>query len=112
MVNVAIVFNPDFASRLQKLAFHTPVWIVETPQNRAAAEEAWMRRQEWPHIAITLFRPEEEWRALLTQIAIEHPVDSVEVISHGLTEDARTALGEAGYQKFDRTAEGFRARKS
>lgn len=111
-MNVAIVFAPDFSARLQNVAFHTPVWLMETPENRAAAEAAWMRQQEWPHIAITLFRPEEEWRALLAQIAIQHHVDSVDVTGTGLTEDARTALREAGFQKFDRTAEGFRARKS
>ncbi|HJQ35607.1 MAG TPA: hypothetical protein VKB93_00575 [Thermoanaerobaculia bacterium] len=111
-MNVAIVFAPDFSERLQRLAFHTPVWLMETPENRAAAEEAWMRAQEWPHIAITLFRPEEEWRALLAQIAIQHAVDSVEVIGTGLVEDARNALREGGFLKFDRTAEGFRARKT
>ena len=111
-MNVAIVFAPDFSARLQKVAFHTPVWLMETPENRAAAEEAWMRAVEWPHIAITLFRPDEEWRTLLAQIALQHPVVSVDVIGTGLTEDARTALRDAGFQKFDRTAEGFRARKS
>ena len=111
-MNVAIVFAPDFSGRLQKLAFHTPVWIVETPENRAAAQEAWMRAVEWPHIAVTLFRSNQELHALLAQIAIEHPVDSIEVIGSGLTEGARAALTDAGFQRMDETAEGFRAKKS
>jgi len=108
-VNVAIVFAPDFSGRLRNLAFHTPVWMVETPENRAAAEDAWRAGVEWPHIAVTLFRPQEEWRALLAQIALEHPLDSVDVIGSALTNPARKALLDAGFDRIDETAEGFRA---
>jgi len=111
-VNVAIIFAPDFSERLHQLAFHTPVWMVETPANRAAAQEAWMRSVEWPHINVTLFRQNEEWRALLAQIAIEYPLDGVDVIGSKLTNAAREALADAGFQRIDETEEGFRARKS
>ena len=109
---VAVVYTPDYSASLQKLAFHTPVWLVETPENRAAAEEAWHAAVEWPHISVTLFRPEEEWRSLLAQIAIERPVDGVEVIGCALTNEARDALAVAGFQRVEETADGFRARKS
>jgi hypothetical protein len=111
-VNVAIVFAPDYSERLQRLAFHTPVWIVETPENRAAAEVAWMRAVEWPHISVTVFRANQTLHTLLAQVGLHHDVDSVDVIGSALTETTRAALAEAGFQRFDETTEGFRARKT
>lgn len=111
-MNVAIVFAPDFSERLPKLAFHTTVWLVETPENRAAAEVEWLRAVEWPHIAVTLFRAEQPFRALLDQVALHHDVDAIEVIGTAPGDEARTALQNAGFQRIDETAEGFRARKS
>jgi hypothetical protein len=110
--NVAIVLEPDYSVRLEKLAFHTPVWIVDTPPNRAAAELAWRKAVEWPHITVTLFRTNEEWKTLLRQIdLIERAVDVVEVIGSELTDEARTALTKLGFEKFDDTSTGFRAAK-
>ncbi len=117
--NVAIVFTPDFSADLQKLAFHTPVWLVDTPANRAAAEEAWHAAIEWPHITVTLFRPpdenatKEDWNTLLEQISFrERTLDTVEVIGAPLTLVARAALAEVGLARFDETATGFRAKRA
>ena len=106
--NVAIVFEPDFSVRLEKLAFHTPVWIVDTPPNRGAAEVAWQTAVEWPHITVTLFRETEEWTALLDQIG---PFDAVDVIGSPLTDLARAALEQRGFERFDETNGGFKARR-
>ena len=115
---VAIVLSPDYAEQLGKLAFHTPVWIVDTPENRAAAEEAWRSAVEWPHITVTLFRPfgeppaRDDWRALVEQILfLEKSVDAIDVIGTPLAPVARTALGELGFERLDETKDGFRARK-
>src|SRR3954447_9313769 len=112
-VNVAIVFAPDFSARLHQLAFHTPVWIMETPANRAAAEEAWLRRQEWPHIDVTLFQYAHDWRSLFAQIVLRHEaVDSLDIIGAPPDDEMRTALAEEGFQRIQETAEGIRARKT
>ena len=117
--HIAIVFAPDFASELQKLAFHTPVWLVDTPANHAAAEEAWHAAIEWPHITVTLFRPPEEhvtkedWSTLLEQIAFrERVLDSIDVIGTPLSLVARAALAEVGLARFEETATGFRAKRA
>lgn len=110
--SVAIVFETDYGDRLEKLAFHTPVWIVDTPANRSGAERAWRTAVEWPHITVTLFRAEDDWRALLRQIdIIERAVDVVDVIGSPLTDEARTALAKHGFEKLDETGAGFRAGK-
>jgi hypothetical protein len=110
--SVAIVFADDFSTQLEKLSFHTPVWLADTPANRTAAEDAWQRAVEWPHITVTLFRPQDDWRALLDQIALrERTVDAIEVIGAGLPDAARSALTDAGFVRFEETASGFRARR-
>ena len=118
MHNVAIVFDPDYSSSLEKLAFHTPVWLIDTPANRAAAEDVWRASVDWPHMTVTLFRPpanhvtKREWSALLAEIAIrERTVEAVDAIGAPLTLMARAALVDAGYARFDETATGFKAKK-
>ena len=116
--SVAVVFDRDYSGALEKLAFTTPVWLVETPENRAAAEAAWHAAVEWPHITVTMFRAPanepslEEWKALVEQISVrEGAVDVVEAIGTPLLETAREVLVDAGFGRFDETATGFRARR-
>jgi len=109
--SVAVVFAQDFSSQLEKLAFHTPVWMVDTPANRAAAEEAWLQAVEWPHISVTLFRP-LEWQPLLDQIAMHHEkFDVIEAIGAALTPHVREVLESAGFVRIVETPAGFRARR-
>ena len=105
------MFAEDFSGPLEKLAFHTPVWMIDTPANRAAAEAAWMQAVEWPHIAVTLFRP-LDWEPLLEQIGMHHErFDVVEAIGTELTEGVRAVLEGAGFVRIVETAGGFRARR-
>ena len=106
-----MVFAEDFSSQLEKLAFHTPVWMVDTRANRAAAEEAWLQAVEWPHISVTLFRP-LDWQPLLEQIAMHHDrFDVVEAIGTPLTPQVREVLETAGFVRIVETPGGFRARR-
>jgi hypothetical protein len=104
------VVDRDFSSAREKLAFHTPVWMVDTPQNRAAAEEAWRTAVEWPHISVTLFA-DYDWPTLLYQIALQERFEALEVLGAELSPDARTALEDAGFVRIDPCPGGFRARK-
>jgi hypothetical protein len=109
--NVAVVLVEDFSDRLEKLAFRTPVWLVDTPPNRASAEEAWRAAVEWPHITVTLFRASDDWPTLLGQIELRDRIDALEVIGASLAPETHTALVDAGFTKFDETADGFRAKR-
>lgn len=116
--NVAIVFSPDYSAQLEKLAFHTPVWLADTAPNHAAAEHAWHSAVEWPHISVTLFRPpiaeplRDDWRNLLAEISIrERNVEGIDVIGTTLTQIARASMVAAGFVRFDETPNGFKARK-
>jgi len=103
---VAIVFDAGFGDRLSGLVMRMPVWIVESAANRPAVSEAWNRATEWPHISVTVFRPPDDLKHLLSQIG--HP-QRVDVIGLPLSDDAREALHAAGFTKISETADGFRA---
>lgn len=117
--SIAVVFEPDYSAQLERLAFHTPVWLIDTPQNRAAAEDVWRKAVEWPHLAVTLFRApaaqptHDDWRRLLAEIAMnERSFEAFESIGIGLTPVAYSSMVEAGFARFDATPTGFRARRS
>ena len=109
--SVAIVFTPDYSASLERVAFHTPVWLIDTPENRGAAESAWLQAVEWPHISVTLFREDHDWPTLLGQIAMHERMDVVEAIGAPLSPAARDTLGAAGFVRIEETATGFRARR-
>ena len=107
-MKIAIVYTPDYSESLHKLAFRTPVWLIDTPANRSAAEAEWHNAIEWPHIAVTLFRAEDDLKTLLEQIELQHRVTGIEVIG---APPQPAVLAGAGFTRVDETADGFRARR-
>jgi hypothetical protein len=103
---VAIVFDREFGDRLLTLVMRTPVWIVESSANRSAVAEAMNRATEWPQISVTVFRPADELKHLLSQLG--HP-QRVDVIGLQLTDDVREAMRVGGFKKVVETSDGFRA---
>jgi len=103
---VAIVFDREFGDRLLTLIMRTPVWIVESSANRTAVAEAMNRATEWPQISVTVFRPTDDLKHLLSQIGHAQRVD---VIGLRLSDEAREAMRGAGFTKVAETADGFRA---
>ena len=113
------MFEPDYSAQLERLAFHTPVWLIDTPENRTAAEDVWRKAVDWPHLVVTLFRAPaaqptgDDWRTLLAEIAMnERSFEALESIGVALTPITYNAMVEAGFARFDETPTGFRARRS
>ena len=104
---VAIVFDREFGDRLGELAMRMPVWIVESDTNRPAVSAAWNRASEWPHISVTVFRPPDDLRLLLSQIGQPQRVD---VIGMHITDEVSEILTEAGFATIVETTDGFRAK--
>lgn len=108
---VTVVFHDDYSEKLEKLAFRAPVWIVDTPANRQAAEGAWHAATEWPHISVTLFRF-DDWPTLVNQLGLQvRTLNGLDVIGAPLSDAAREALHGAGFGRLDEQADGFRARR-
>jgi len=101
---VAIVFDREFGDRLLTLAMRTPVWIVESAANRTAVAEAMNRATEWPHISVTVFRPTDDLKHLLSQIG---HLQRVDVIGLRLDDDLREVMRGAGFTKVVETNDGF-----
>ncbi len=116
---VALVLHPDYRDRLRDLAFRLPVWIVDTPENRAAVEALTPFTHEWPQVSMTLVRAStdpaaEEWSTLISQIVLHQgrTLDSIEVIGTVFSGVAGAAFSTAGFREIAETAEGFRAKRT
>ena len=111
MARVAIVFDRDYAEHLEELAFRTPVWLVDTEPNRAAAQHAWQQAQQWPQIDVTLFHF-VDWPTLIDNVQLRRGYESVDVIGNALTDEAVSAFQLKGFARVHETENGFRARMS
>lgn len=111
---VSIVVDNDFGSRLESLV-HGPVWIIDTPANRMAAEACWQQKA-----AVTTFKgvdgdsPGAACLKILTTVDLHHGHHSggysvLEVIGTPLTEELYSVVKELGFSKFEATDDGFRA---
>jgi hypothetical protein len=123
---VFVVLDPAYGGKLAELARAGPVWIVDTPPNRSAAESYWGANPDRTHLdGITTFKfpanssPEEILDNELDVIDLHHGVYSasppyavIEVIGARLSETVRSKLSEFGFGKFEMTSGGFRAARS
>jgi len=120
---VGIIVDPEFGERLHALAARMPLWVADTPANRAAAEA---NRRTHPAafdgMGVTTIRidPEEEpaeWAAEVLSLVLEHhgeyaqdpPVSVLEFIGTEPTPALRELLAEYGFSVVQPIAAGFRA---
>lgn len=119
-MQVGLVLTTDFGPRLEGLARRMPVWVVDTPANRAVAEMLWGRRDA--EFDLTTFQvpadvAAEDWcLSMLHAIdrhhgedAADSPYDSLVVIGAQLNPDIREALVGLGFEAFAPSPQGFRA---
>lgn len=120
---VFVVVDPEYGERLSELAQSGPVWIVDTQKNRAVAQKIWDDQPNRSHLdGVTTFKtgvdclPEGTLINELDTIDLHHgtysanpPYTVLEVIGAGMSERLRTELSQFGFDKFEATAEGFRA---
>jgi hypothetical protein len=123
---VTVVVDPAFGDRLAELPSTVPVWIIESPANRAAVQRAWAgRSSSSTHLdGVTIFRGEENdaaasCKGVLSDIDLHHgayshvpPFTGLEVIGAELTPELSAALAEYGLTQLTPRANGFRASKA
>jgi len=123
---VTIVVDPEFGDRLYAVAKETPVWIVDTPVNRAATEVVRAQNPEHHHPGgVTTFQiarnaTPEEWCAnILATVDLHHgeyshdpPYTVVEVIGAPLTIRLRQTFSEYELNAFVEKEDGFGASRS
>ncbi len=122
---VLVVLDGEYGTRLSELVMKGPIWIADTPTNRAAAEIFGTAPPDPKQPdGVTLFTsknigfPETILLANLYTIDMHHnsysaapPYTALEVIGASLSEKIKTELSEYGFDEFFTTSEGFRAER-
>ena len=123
---VALVVDPVFGERLFSIAERMPVWLVDTPKNRAAAEQHWASHPGQSHTdGVTTFKVDpdaspEDWCAgALSAVDLHHgrlshapPYGAVEVFGATPTPALRAAFSSFGFYVITERDGGFRAESS
>ena len=119
---VGIVVDTHFGSRIEQLAQKMPIWVVDTPVNRAAAEQFWRKNSSFTHMQeVTTFKvdldgtPNDWCCAILLTVDLHHgeysqnpPYRSVVVIGTDLSADLRAIFENYGFRDFREEGQGFR----
>jgi hypothetical protein len=120
---VSIVLDREYGDCLTRLVEKSPVWIVDTPQNRSVAQAIWSANPSRSHLeGVTTFKtrdgssPEDALIEQLKTIDLHHGVYSanppytiVEVIGTSISDRVKTNFAEFGFDQFELTPQGFRA---
>jgi hypothetical protein len=119
---VFVVLDREYGERLFELVANGPVWIVDTPTNRAVAQKIWTADPNRSHLdGITTFKtdgpsPETALIDQLDTIDLHHgtysanpPYTVLEIIGTTISERTKAELSQFGFNQFQGTAEGFRA---
>jgi len=120
---VFVVLDREFREQLSRLVEKSPVWIVDTPKNRAAAQSIWSANaSRSPLVGVTTFKarddssPEDVLISKLETVDLHHgvyprihPYTVVEVIGTGISDRVKENFAEFGFDQFEPTSEGFRA---
>lgn len=123
---VSVVLDRGFGDRLAPLAQTGPVWIIDSPENQAAAQVCWSKNPIASHlVGVTVFKsfdltsPQDALVANLDTIELHHgeysaPIryNILEVIGTPRTSTIDVALTEYGFDQFEDNPDGFRATRS
>jgi len=120
---VFVVVDRDYGHRLSQLAQTGPVWIVDTPANRAVAQGIWTTNPNNSHLdGVTTFKfgegnsSEDILVNELDTIDLHHgtysanpPYTVLEVIGTGISTRLKAELSQFGFDEFQETSQGFRS---
>ena len=120
---VFVVLDYEYGPRISQLAKSGPVWVLDSPANRAAAENFWEQFPSRNDLdGITVFKASKvhSLEAVLINelqtIDMHHgiysadpPYTILQIIGTVLTARIESALSEYGFHSFREIPEGFQA---
>ena len=120
---VFVVVDRNYGPHLAELAEIGPVWIVDTPANRTAAQQIWAAHPNRSHLeGVTTFKfpdgrsPEDILINELDTIDLHHgiysanpPYTVIEVIGTKISDNVKSRFAEFGFDQFEPMPQGFRA---
>jgi hypothetical protein len=118
---VVIVLDREYGERLSQLVGQAPVWIVDTPTNRAEAQKIWAADSNRSHLdGVTTFKTKGDSsseEALIDELDTidEHhgiysanpPYTIVEVVGLNISDRLRNKFSQFGFDQFESTSQGF-----
>jgi hypothetical protein len=120
-VIITVILDPEYGERLHDAALRGPVWITPSGANRLAVERYWHESTPGLYLVTYWSEPrtgssEEEWVEILDDLDLHHSkpwagpgIAAIEVVGASLTDFARNALREFGYEVTDFAHGSFRA---
>jgi hypothetical protein len=112
--HVTLVVDPNFGKRANAQASIGPLWVIESPSNRAAIEGLWNSGPSPFENAPTLFNavsgrtPEDAAMWEISMVDDHHPEwRTFEVVGAGLSQKLIDALIQCAPGTAKETAEGF-----
>ena len=116
--SVAIVVEPAFGARLIELSQRMPVWVCDTPINRAAVDQCLQSGHPPPDITIFRVGDEDSHESMLLSVvgdvdlhhgeySKEYPWTDLHVYGAALTSEVRDVLSEYGIHTFSDAPSGF-----
>jgi hypothetical protein len=122
---VYVVVDREFGEQLTELERGVPVWIVDTPTNKAVVQRFWNERPGEGHLTgITTFNdvnsssPEDILLGELDSIDLHHgsysadpPYTVLEVLGTPLTVRTKNELSTYGFNEFHANSAGFTAKR-
>jgi hypothetical protein len=122
---VFVVLDGEYGTRLSQLAVKGPVWILDSPTNRAAAQSFWNAFPDRDHLdGVTVFKSKNSASTEATFIceidtidmhhnaySADPPYTALEIIGTSLSEKIEMELSRYGFNELLTTSEGFRAER-
>jgi len=123
---VFVVLDRECGHRLSELVLSGPVWALDSPKNRSAAENFWSQFPSRDHLdGITIFKASAEHsleEVLINELetidmhhgvySADPPYTVLQIIGTALTARIEAALSEYRFNSFRPTPEGFQAIRS
>ena len=120
---VIVVVDREYGERLPELTISGPVWIVDSPANRSAAQKIWSELPNQNHLdGVTVFKSSEDRSAedsLLDQLdtidlhhgtySADPPYTVLESVGVPESERIRKELARFGFNEIHAKSTGFRA---
>jgi hypothetical protein len=131
MADLIVVVDPNFGDRLESRSQLTPIWIVASPDNKDACHRLWVSHSHADHRekgAATHYSVSdlearmENLLEIIPQLETHHGEVAgdelifpdgflLEVVGLSLTDNVANRLREFGFSSFEKTSDGFQARR-
>jgi hypothetical protein len=118
---VVVVLDREYGERLSQLVGQAPVWIIDTPTNRAEAQKIWAADSNRSHLdGVTTFKTKSDSSSeevLINELdtiddhhgiySANPPYTVVEVIGTSISDRLKSKFSQFGFNQFESTPRGF-----